>query len=206
MLKQPLIGDTGIRLFGGHSPRVTGAQFLAASGLEVSKIRILARHSGDAILRYVAEAPLLTLRSDLGASVSRVSLGTAVTNRNAVACTAKVKKLEKALISLQREVQSQASDVLALATGFARTDTRIYIQNTSTAIVHMARALDEGFVSCGWRFSTARRTTSGPPYRVVQSLVDLPGVMLCERCLPTERAVAVSAANSFDVELSGDES
>jgi hypothetical protein len=32
------------------------------------------------------------------------------------------------------------------------------------------------------------------------------GVMLCERCLPTETEIAVSAANSFDVELSGDES
>ena len=56
----------GLRLFGGHTPRVTGAQVLAAVGIEVNTIRILARHSGEAILRYVAEAPLRSLRADLG--------------------------------------------------------------------------------------------------------------------------------------------
>jgi hypothetical protein len=57
-LGQPITSSAGLRLFGGHSPRVTGAQLFAALGVEVTKIRILARHSGDAILRYVAEAPL----------------------------------------------------------------------------------------------------------------------------------------------------
>ena len=46
---QPLISDTGFRLFGGHTPRVAGAQLFAAMGIEINKIRLLARHSGDAI-------------------------------------------------------------------------------------------------------------------------------------------------------------
>ena len=54
----PLLGTDVIRLFGGHTPRVTGSRIYAAGGIEVNKIRILARHSGDMILRYVAEAPL----------------------------------------------------------------------------------------------------------------------------------------------------
>jgi hypothetical protein len=206
LLGQPLISDTGIRLFGGHSPRVTGAQVLTASGIEVSKVRILARHSGDAILRYVADAPLLSLRSDLGAAVTRASLLSGADARTTSAVNARVRKLEKALRSLQHDVQGQAQDVVALATGFARTDNRVYVQNTTTATVHMALTIDAGHAACGWRFSTARRTPNGLPYRVVQSLVDLPGSMLCERCLPTERAIAVSAANSFEVDLSGDES
>ena len=44
--------------------RVTGARTLAALGVEISKIKILARHSGDAIYRYVADTPLTTLRTD----------------------------------------------------------------------------------------------------------------------------------------------
>ena len=56
----------GLRLFGGHTARITGAQVLAAIGLEINKIRLLAIHSGDTILRYVSEAPLKSLKSDLG--------------------------------------------------------------------------------------------------------------------------------------------
>ena len=53
----PLVSGPGLRLYGGHSLRVTGAQTLAAAGVDVHKIKILARHSGDSVFRYVAEAP-----------------------------------------------------------------------------------------------------------------------------------------------------
>jgi hypothetical protein len=205
LLGQPLISDTGVRLFGGHSPRVTGAQMLTAAGIEINKVRILARHSGESILRYVADAPLLSLRSDLGLSVTRASLSTAVDAKASSSLGPKLARLEKAMCLLRSDVLAQAQDVVALATGYARTDTRVYIQNLITATVHLAIRLDDGHVACGWRFATARRTASGLPYRVIQSLVDLPGGMLCERCLPTERAVALSAANSVDIVLSGDE-
>ena len=56
----------GLRRFGGHSARVSGAQFLAAYGVEVAKIKILARHSTEQIMRYVQEAPLAAIRLDLG--------------------------------------------------------------------------------------------------------------------------------------------
>ena len=206
MLGQPLLGETGIRLFGGHSPRVTGAQVLAAAGIEINKVRILARRSGEAILRYVAEAPLLSLRSDLGASVSRTTFGAAVASTASASVGSKLARLEKAMNKLQLDVQAQAQDVVALATGYARTDSRVFIQNTILATVHLALTLDDGHAACGWRFATARRTANGPAFRVVQSLVDLPGNMLCERCLPTERAVALSAASAFEVDLSADES
>ena len=58
LFDQPLISDTGLRLFGGHTACVTGAQLCGAMGIEINKIRLLARHSGDAINRYVQEAPL----------------------------------------------------------------------------------------------------------------------------------------------------
>ena len=67
-LGQPLTSAAGLRLFGGHSPRVTGAQHYAALGLEINKMHILARHSGDASLRSVSDAPLKSLRAHLGLS------------------------------------------------------------------------------------------------------------------------------------------
>ena len=206
LLGQPLVGETGIRLFGGHSARVTGAQALAAAGVEINKVRILARHSGEAILRYVADAPLRSLRSDLGVYSARTTLGSAMATKATSALTAKLHKLETALSKVQADVQSQASDVLALATGYARTDDRTYIQNLITATVHCARTIDGGHAMCGWRFATARRPPNGQAYRVVSTLIDLPGTMICERCMPTERAVALSAYIVDEIDLSGDES
>ena len=55
--EQPFLSLAGLRLFGGHSARVTGARALAACGLDVDKVRVLARHSGDTILRDVGESP-----------------------------------------------------------------------------------------------------------------------------------------------------
>jgi hypothetical protein len=51
----------GRRCFGGHSCRVAGSRFWAASGLELMKLQIFARWGSNVILRYVAEAPLACL-------------------------------------------------------------------------------------------------------------------------------------------------
>jgi hypothetical protein len=52
-------------LLGGHSFRVSGAQRLAALGVEVAKIMIMARWAGESVLRYVREAPLETLPKEV---------------------------------------------------------------------------------------------------------------------------------------------
>ena len=107
------------------------------------------------------------------------------------AVRARVQKLEDALIRLEGIVQTQAQDGVALATGFARTDNRIYVQNTATATIHVARSDDDGRTVCGWPYARARARGPEIPYRTISSLRDIPGMMLCEKCLPTERAVAV---------------
>jgi hypothetical protein len=206
LLGQPLFSATGIRLFGGHSPRATGAQALAASGVEINKIRILARHSGETILRYVAEAPLKSLRADLGIIAARSIPGSSAAAPSTTVLQSRIRHIESALVSLRSDVQSQAQDVVALATGFARTDDRVFVQNTITATVHLALHLDGGHAACGWRFASARRPATGPAFRTIRTLVGLPGTMICERCMPTERAVALSITSDALIELSGDES
>ena len=210
---QPLYSSEGMRLFGGHTPRVTGAQTLAARGVEVNKLRILARHSGDTIMRYVADAPLRSLRSDLGLSSvgvsprtpaaglaapsTPVSFGIPTSKSTDSLLAARVRKVEALLSRLQDDMAVQAQDVVGIATGFARSDNRIFVQNVATATVHFARSNDDGHTACGWRFATARST-----YRVLHSLLDLPYSMICERCLPTER---IMAENIFGADLSGDD-
>ena len=59
---QEIAGDDNIDMIKGHSMRVAGSQHLAALGLALMLIQILARWGGSTILRYVAEAPLRNLR------------------------------------------------------------------------------------------------------------------------------------------------
>jgi hypothetical protein len=165
MLGQPLVSETGIRTFGGHSARVTGAQALAAVGVEINKIRILARHSGEAILRYVADSPLKSLRADLFTLTARSAGSSSCPAGSPAAVLTRLRKLEAATSTLRSDLETQAQDVVALATGYARTDDRVFIQNTITATVHLALSLDGGHATCGWRFSTARRTANGPAFR-----------------------------------------
>ena len=103
---------------------------------------------------------------------------------------------------LQTELQNQARDVVGLATGFARTDQRVFIQNTKTSAVHYAVANDSRSTVCGWPFKSAQR--GGKSYRVVPNLIDMPGHLLCEHCLLTERLIALGTSCKSH-ELSGDE-
>jgi hypothetical protein len=186
LLGQPLFNATGVRLFGGHSPRVTGAQALAAAGIEINKIRILARHSGETILRYVAEAPLKSLRSDLRLIAARSFTGSASgsnprrddasgvlsgSTASSPGLQSRVRLIEAALVTLRSDLTTQAQDVVSLATGFARTDDRVFVQNTITATVHLALQLDGGHAACGWRFSSARRPVNGPAFRVIRTVL-----------------------------------
>ena len=92
--------------------------------------------------------------------------------------------------------------MVAIATGFARTDNRVYVQNTTTATIHMARGGDEGRTICGWLYARARARGPELPYRTIQNLIDIPGMLLCERRLPTERAIAIGR---YEADLSTDE-
>ena len=212
LMGQPLTSPTGIRLFGGHTPRVTGAQTLAALGVDVAKIKILARHSSDAILRYVAEAPLKSLRADLGlvgcgSSSSSSGLPPAFGGSVATsaALRARLRNLEAAMAKLQVEVQTQSQDMVAVAVAFARPDQRIFIQNTVTAAIHRAKPNDDGSTMCGWPFARARKKGAGAPFRAVHSLAGMPFTMICDRCLPTERAIASAVGIAGTEGLSGDE-
>lgn len=204
---QPFVSATELRLFGGHTSRVTGARELAACGLEVAKIRIMALHSGDAILRYVAEAPLRSLRADLGLNSSSsgrslMPFGPEAARSSSALVRARIRKLEATVARLEAELQTQSRHLVGLATGYARTDARVFIQNTVIAAIHYAVANDNRSTVCGWPFASARNQGAGPTYRTVPDLVGIPGHLMCEPCLPTEQAIVLSTSTA---ELSGDE-
>ena len=112
--------------------------------------------------------------------------------------------MEATIARLEVELQNQARDVVGIATGFARTDDRVFIQNTTTAAVHYAVANCNRSTVCGWPFASARKKGPGPAYTIIPSLLGMPGFLMCENCLPTERSIAKRNSRQAH-ELSGDE-
>ena len=106
---------------------------------------------------------------------------------------------------LRVDMQTQAQDLIGLASGFARIDARVFVQNTATSAVHCAKSNDAGHTVCGWRYAGARKRGAGAPCRIVPTLQDMPGHMLCERCLPTERASALHLLEGELGLISGDD-
>ena len=186
---EPLVNSAGLRVFGGHSMRVTGAQTLAAQGIEVSKIRILARHSGDAVLRYVAEAPLTTLRADLGISESSASTivhasGARVWKHKVEAALAKLDKQEAQISALQRVVTASRAIVFA--------------QNLRTMAIHAMRPGDSVHTACGWGVGPRMQARGG--VRWLHTIEGELWTRLCERCLLPERRAAQLTAQALESE------
>eukprot|EP00972_Heterocapsa_arctica_P067036 9893137-Heterocapsa_arctica.AAC.1 len=70
----PTLALDGSELFGGHTLRVTGARWLAAQGMPLLTIQLLARWASAIIMRYVAEAPLEAVTSEYRRAQASVSL------------------------------------------------------------------------------------------------------------------------------------
>ena len=188
LTNMPLTSPDGLRLIGGHTARVTGAQAFALAGLEVNKIWILARHSGDTILRYVADVPLRTLRADLGikgaiGSSTNLSMGPGAKAAGVTQLRTRLSDLEAQMTKMQTAIQSQSQDLVGIAAGFVQTAPRAYLQNLTSSAIHLVTS--EGRTACGWKFARSRTHT-----RTMATLSGVPGILMCEACLPSERTVA----------------
>ena len=64
-LGEPLADPWGRRRYGGHGMRVSGAKWLAAIGVEVSKIQTLAHWSSDVVSRYLGESHIGAIAGDV---------------------------------------------------------------------------------------------------------------------------------------------
>ena len=55
-LDEPLLDAQGLRRFGGHSMRVTGAQWLGLLGFGIEHIKTFGRWASDTVVRYLGES------------------------------------------------------------------------------------------------------------------------------------------------------
>ena len=187
-----LISDKGARLFGGHTLRITGARAYALMGLEVNKIRIFARHSGDVILRYVADVPLASMRIDLGLSSSSSSAPPTCSRRLE-------RKLTDALarLSVCESAHTRLADLVVNPPGVA------YVQNLKSSVVHAVLPMGDERASCGWNVRSSKVQCVGT--KTLVNLVGVPWMLMCERCLCSERVTAQSAQADSVAPLSDSE-
>jgi hypothetical protein len=125
------------------------------------------------------------------------------------ATQARFQALEATIAGLSDLLEQRAVELRAEITT-ATAIRRTFVQNIATATVHLVRLQDTSRAVCGWTFSgdtaRARRRdlVRNPTFRYLEDIAAIPGQMLCERCLPDDRELAI-AANLVNAEMSGDE-
>ena len=67
------------------------------------------------------------------------------------------------MVTMASDLQAQSQDMVGFAAGYMMPDARVFVQNTSTSSVHMAKPNDNRHTLCGWDFGAARKYAPAPP-------------------------------------------
>ena len=112
------------------------------------------------------------------------------------------------MADLERALQLHAQELDALNQAATHSPILVYVQNCSTATVHQSSPKYSGRTRCGLTYDGAtarsRRRISADAFRTLPTFDDIPGEIICDRCLPAERRAAFNK-DLVHAELSGDE-
>ena len=186
---KPIRTEDNVRILGGHSLRVTGAQYLASLGFSVALIQLIARHESDIILRYVQDAPLLTITQEYKSRIPSMCLPTvAAQSIDDPYILAPLGELSNS--NCWENLQSQV-DILKSRLVAAEQRTQTYVCNNLSEVVHfpvMAHPVfpqDEWKARCGWKFGSSNHS-------MTHAIPTANFRLICSKCLPLER-LAVKA-------------
>ena len=123
----------------------------AAIGIDVDKIRILARHSGETIMRYVQDAPLRSLRSDLGLTPQGTmpSLFAVASRSDDTGNQRRLHSFTVAMTRLEELVEQQNLEIASIREAAASEPLPTCVQHTVLDTVHRLRPLDDSRTICG---------------------------------------------------------
>lgn len=140
----PSHSASGAPLWGGHSMRIGGVQYLGKSGVEVSRIQALARHSSSAILGY--------LQGTHAAAITNVAAEAG---------------FSRSLASLQQELQALQTQVNAgttlPTTSLSPEHTRSVWNPGLHSKLHYLRTTDISRTLCGWKWQHCHTVIRDPP-------------------------------------------
>ena len=204
----------------GHSLRATGAQGLAAAGIDTWAIELLGRWGSEAVRGYIREARLadaaaMTRRVadslSLEALVKRIvaeqgglssaACGPAVLPPPGGQAAALSSSVSPATVGARPLVGIAAP--LAVEVALARSNvghprqSAVYVKNSVTGVAHrVVLGLDESppadwLAACGWKFGLS--TWRAAPVQVSHAELPRAPQLLCARCLPAQRRAASEA-------------
>ena len=187
---EALTGSGGVRRFGSHSLRVTGARLMAGMGISIVLIQLMARWSSEVVLRYVAEAPLQGMSGAYrkGLSTSALGMFSEEVSRQLEAFKSEAVQDKRLIHYLQQEVATLKAIEEVRVTDMG------YIVNIESSVVHWPVVWAKDVVPmhwktvCGWAFGFSR-------YEV--SLVLPAGAVFCRGC-SGQRNIASNVSVSFD--------
>lgn len=174
---QPSKDSSGNYILSGHTFRITGARFLAANGLDPITIQLLGRWGSNAVLTYLAEAPLMSLTQRLKPLESqRLSSAANITDGQFGELDQRVKALEtlsnhqdnhESLIRLSnrcQQLETSQEDINSQLEGISvildqrREDELMFVINLRSdvkhkAVVNLSTSPHSWKTLCGWKFS-----------------------------------------------------
>ena len=179
-------------LYGGHTLRVSAAQHLARIGIALPIIMLLARWESQAIMGYVAEAPLATVTRDYKQKEAQDPL------------THRISSLDQHISgNVEITATSDNSELANLEEKFARMESRLqkmekiklpYVKNDISDVTHLIVFCDEASdpsewqTKCGWRFYLGQHSRK-------EALPIRPS-LICGTCLPLEKMACKETASA----------
>jgi len=159
MLGRPIVDHSGAKLYGGHSLRVTGAQWMASIGLPLISIQLMARWDSDVVSRYVGEAPLAQVTAEYRRANAGADLNTILTEaRLAVAdVQTKIKGIDEQSLRLYEEERRLHELIVAPLAFTTRVGAKFIVARRGKYHVPACRHYPELSVldwvtKCGWFF------------------------------------------------------
>jgi hypothetical protein len=156
-------GD-GTRQYSGHSARVSGCQFLAALGIEVYLLQLLARHAGGTILRYVRESPLRSLTE-----ITREKWSKSGEINDSMAWKSEARQLRQGLDSILEKMEANqrpSPPPAASSSSTLEDEDDSVVVNASTGVVHKVMKMgaevrqEDWLTACRWKFGFANSILS----------------------------------------------
>ena len=113
----------------------------------------------------------------------------------------------RAMQRLEQLVDQQAEEVAQLRSKAAE-QPPVYLRHHVTGTVHQLRPNDQSRFICGIAVvgatHRARRQDNSQVYLPLDKFEDTPGILLCDRCLKLQRAIALER-ELIEADISGDE-
>ena len=167
-LGYPLVGPNGRPAFGGHVFRVSGTWHLAAAGLEINVIMLLARWGSNVVMHYIPGPPLKNLtKAYLGAQHGSVAQEESLITRCVVSAFDPAELL--AIKEVARDAEQEAASVRQLIADLsaqvqqmrAHADMVHLINDGGNGALHKVGSPFQGahpsswITKCGWRYGGA---------------------------------------------------